>query len=322
MPDGIVAETWEISDYKDTTGTVENGAYAGRKLRELVAEFPDELVGKGWRGPHFPLLEKFLDANTMLPVHLHADDATAKCKYCEPNGKTEAWHILWAAPGATILAGTHTHNRSDLFNAFKKQDYDAVIPRLPIKSGDTIYVPAGVLHSFGPDTVVFEVQQTSDLAVTVMPTDIYGKPHDVSVWEHNINETLDEMRDHPNPTPNQGLARKNGTNKITVCCAGPYFAMERWALTETHKEPAHEHRCLTLTGINGDVTIKYDGASETLPKGVSCIIPAGIGEFSVVPQNGSAELIACYVPNLDDDIRKHLKDAGHSAEAISSLGEL
>jgi hypothetical protein len=32
----------------------------------------------------------------MLPVHVHADDATAKVKYGEPNGKTEAWHILWA----------------------------------------------------------------------------------------------------------------------------------------------------------------------------------------------------------------------------------
>ncbi len=98
VPEGVVAETWEVSDYRETTGEVKNGPYAGRTLHDLVEEFPDELVGEGWRGPHFPLLEKFIDASHMLPVHLHADDETARRKHGEPNGKTEAWHILWAAP--------------------------------------------------------------------------------------------------------------------------------------------------------------------------------------------------------------------------------
>src|SRR5437764_15341047 len=74
LPDGVVAETWEISDHKETTGTVTNGALAGRTLHDLVQAHPAELVGAAWQGPHFPLLGKFLDASHMLPVHLHADD--------------------------------------------------------------------------------------------------------------------------------------------------------------------------------------------------------------------------------------------------------
>src|SRR5262245_245890 len=100
LPTGRVAETWEISDFKDRTGTITNGELAGRTLRELVDASPDELVGEGWRGPHFPLLAKFLDGSHPLPVHLHADDETARRKYGEPNGKTEAWHILWAGDDA------------------------------------------------------------------------------------------------------------------------------------------------------------------------------------------------------------------------------
>lgn len=327
LPEGVVAETWEISDYKDTPGSVTNGEYRGKKLRELVELFPQELVGEGWSGPHFPLLEKFLDAKGMLPVHLHADDETARCKYCEPNGKTEAWHILWAAPGATILVGTKPGpTRNDLYNAFKKQDYDSVIPRLPIKTGDTIYVPAGVLHSFGPDTLVFEVQQTSDLGKTVMPTDLYGNQHPADVWENNINETLDEMRPHANPVPNPGLVRANGDNRYTVCCAGPYFAMERWALENRHREPAHTQRCLTITGIKGNLTIEYEGGRETLSAGESCIMPAGIGDFHLVPANGNspkpAEVIVCFVPDLDKDVREPLRNAGHDKEAVCSLGQL
>src|SRR5919199_2388774 len=133
-PEGVVAETWEISDYKDTTGTVKNGPYAGRTLHDLVQEFPDELVGRGWRGPHFPILLKFLDASHMLPVHLHADDGTARNQYGEPHGKTEAWHILWAEPGATILAGIKEGlGREELFAAFKERDYDSVMPRYQVR---------------------------------------------------------------------------------------------------------------------------------------------------------------------------------------------
>ena len=87
LPDGVVAETWEVSDYRDTTGTVINGHLANRTLHDLVVDFPDELVGRGWRGPHFPLLLKFLDASHMLPVHLHADDETARRVYPNPMGR-------------------------------------------------------------------------------------------------------------------------------------------------------------------------------------------------------------------------------------------
>ena len=38
-PEGKVSETWEISDYRETTGTVANGSYRGRTLHELVEEF-------------------------------------------------------------------------------------------------------------------------------------------------------------------------------------------------------------------------------------------------------------------------------------------
>src|SRR5215211_7610283 len=175
LPEGIVAETWEVSDYRETSGQVVNGEYAGRTLHDLVLEFPDELVGEGWRGPHFPLLEKFIDASHMLPVHLHADDEMAREKHGEPHGKTEAWHILWAAEGATVLAGVKEGlGREELFEAFKARDYDAVMPRRGIRPGDTVYVPGGILHTFGPDTLILEVQQTSDLGQFVMPFDLYG----------------------------------------------------------------------------------------------------------------------------------------------------
>jgi mannose-6-phosphate isomerase len=322
VPEGVVAETWEISDYRETTGTVTNGALAGQTLHALTLTYPDALVGEGWRGPHFPLLAKFLDASHMLPVHLHADDETARRKYGEPNGKTEAWHILWAKPGASILAGVKPHlDERALWQAFKRQDYDAVMPRYAIQAGDTVYVPGGVLHSFGPDTLIFEIQQTSDLAQSVMPTDLYGKPYPVEVWEQNLRETLDELRTHYQPRPNPGLVVEDGAARRVIGCAGPHFALERWTLRAPYREPAHPQRCATVTNLGEPLTLSYAGGVETLGRAESCLLPAAIGEVRFIPQ-GEAELLVCYVPDLQADIIAPLRQAGHDDAAIAALGEV
>jgi mannose-6-phosphate isomerase len=329
LPSGRVAETWEISDYRDTTGSVRNGMFAGHTLHDLVTQYPDALVGRGWRGPHFPLLEKFLDASHMLPVHLHADNETARRVYHEPNGKTEAWHILWAAPDATILAGIKPGlSRQVLYEAFRAQDYRAVMPEFPIRPGDTVYVPAGVLHSFGPDTLIFEVQQTSDLTSTVMPYDLYGQRLSEEQWEKNLTTALDELRTHYQPRPNPGLELPGSAeNHFRICCAGPHFALERWALTAPHTQVLDGRHAITLANIGAPVRLDYREGTDMLSCGESCILPAALGEVAISPVVGAGsepppELIVCYVPNLHLDVLARLRAAGFSEEEIHSLGEV
>ncbi|HET7479467.1 MAG TPA: type I phosphomannose isomerase catalytic subunit [Rubrobacteraceae bacterium] len=322
VPEGTVAETWEISDYRETTGTVLNGEYAGRTLHDLTLEFPEDLVGEGWNGPHFPLLEKFLDASHMLPVHLHPDDETARRVHNEPHGKTEAWHILWAAEDSTILAGVKEGlSREELHDAFKARDYGAVMPRHRIQAGDTVYVPGGIIHTFGPDTLIFEVQQTSDLGQFVMPDDLYGHPLDEATWEANIQATLDELKTDYLPRPNPGLVLDDGPNRRVLCAAGPHFALERWTLTQPYTESAHPRRCMTLSNVGGAVEIESGGGKERLVRGESCILPASIGEVRIVPE-GESSLVVCYVPDLDLDVVAPLRKAGYADEEIRTLGEV
>lgn len=325
LPAGVVAETWEVSDYRQTTGVVRNGVLAGRTLHQLVESSPHELVGREWNGPHFPLLAKFLDASHMLPVHLHANDEVARRIHGEPNGKAEAWHILWAAPGASILAGVKPGlSRADLFAAYKAEDYDAVMPRYPIQTGDTVYVPGGVIHSFGPDTLIFEIQQTSDLAQSVMPGDNFGHRYDEARWEANINAALDELRADYLPRPHPGLALPlEGANRSAICCAGPHFALEHWYLRQPRMEKLDGRRCLTVSNVGDPLTIEYTGGTERLGRGESCILPAALGETRLVPQpGGESSLIVCYLPDLTRDIVAPLSAAGHSGEAIRALGEV
>ncbi|MFB6597039.1 hypothetical protein [Streptomyces diastaticus] len=74
LPQWSIAETWECSDVSGAVATVQEGPLAGRSLRQVVADRPEELMGPGWSGTRFPVLTKFIDASGALPVHLHADD--------------------------------------------------------------------------------------------------------------------------------------------------------------------------------------------------------------------------------------------------------
>ena len=324
LPEGVIAETWEISDQKDTRARITSGEFAGRLLHDVIAEHPDAVVGEGWRGPHFPILDKFLDASHPLPVHLHADDETARRVHHQPNGKTEAWHILYAAPDATILAGIRPgFSDDDLRQAFLAQDYDRVMFRHPISAGDTVYVPGGILHAFGPDTLIFEVQQTSDLGQSVMPTDLYGNRLSDEDWRAHIDATLAELKNDYWPRPNPGLdkAVAEHGNRITVGCAGPYFALERWRLTAPHIDASHPWRCLTLSNVGDPVTITWNGGAETLGQAESMLLPAAIGDVTIAPTSAAADLIACYLPDLERDIVMPLRAAGHADDAIRCLGE-
>ena len=221
-----------------------------------------------------------------------------------------------------MLVGTKAGlSRETLFAAFKNQDYDSVIWRYRIATGDTIYVPAGVLHSFGPDTLVFEVQQTSDLGQFVMPTDIYGQRLTNEMWEQNIERALDEMRPERQTHPHAGLTRHVGANRVSVGCAGPYFALERWTLTAPYRVDGLRRRCMTLTNVGSAVQIVYGGGSETLAQGESCILPAALDGVEIVGADG-ASLIACYVPNMQQDIVQPLRAAGYSDHDIGALGEV
>ena len=319
---GRIAETWEVSAFPGSMGSVTNGRHRGQTLQDLTDAFPAELVGAGWAGGRFPLLAKFLDATNMLPVHLHAGDVVARERFGEPNGKTEAWHILDCADDATVLVGLQAGlNREDLLDALREERWDDVLHRYPIAPGETVYVPGGTLHSFGPDAVVFEIQQTSDLGVTAMRDDIFGEPKSTQQREADLAELLRDIDIVPQPRPIHGLTRYEGPVRIVVGCAGTHFALERWNLAVPYTVPSRPDRCLTLTNLGEAVAITWGGGVEVLGTAESCVIPAAMPGFTLVP-DGKAVVLACFVPTFPRDIVEPLRVAGYRDDEIATLGDV
>ncbi len=154
-----------------------------------------------------------------------------------------------------------------------------------------------------------------------MPTDLYNQRLPLTEWVANINATLDLTHTAYHPRPFAGLERDGGANRIIVGCAGPYFALERWVLGAPHDVRVPSRRCVTLSNVGTPVQMAYAGGTETLGRGESCILPAGIGEVRITPQ-GAAQLIACYVPDLGHDVIAPLRAAGYAEAQIAALGDI
>jgi mannose-6-phosphate isomerase len=315
-----LAETWEVSDVDGSIGEIVDGPFAGKSLREVTLAHPDEVVGRGWRGAHFPILTKFLDASHLLPVHLHADDEVARRLEAAPHGKTEAWHILDAAPGASALVGTKPGvDAATLRDALLRQDFDAVMRRLPIRAGETIYVPGGTLHTFGPDTLIYEIQQTSDIGQHAMTWRLDGSTIPPGERAENIDRLIAQWRPDPRPLPRLPLQVAVGPDADrAICCAGPYFALERWRVGAGARLTHTFDTALILSNVGAPAAIH---ASETreLAMGRSLLLPAAIGEVSV---DGPADVLVGYLPNLERDICEPLRRAGFGAAAIAGLGDV
>ncbi|TWI52373.1 mannose-6-phosphate isomerase [Pseudomonas duriflava] len=321
LPPGRIAETWEVSDVDGSIAQVTEGSLEGQSLRNLVLQHPRELIGADFDGPHFPILTKFIDGCGMLPVHLHADDETARRLECQPNGKTEAWHILWAEPDATALVGLKPGvDTKALRQALIAQDYDAVMRRLPVRTGETIYVPGGTLHSFGPGTLVYEVEQTSDIQQQAMPWQMSdGAPLSHQEWIAGIDALIEQCHLDLRPTFTPGLRLSHNTAIDRVLCtAGPYFALERWRVTDDTPFIHGFDKALILSNVGAPFGLKTQGWSGRLAAAETVLIPAAIGEFQLT---GPADVLISYLPDLEFDIRKPLHAAGYSDEVINTLGD-
>ncbi|MBB4929793.1 mannose-6-phosphate isomerase [Lipingzhangella halophila] len=144
----------------------------GAFLRDAIAADPQGWLGADHHarfGARTGVLAKLLDAGERLPVHLHPDRDFARQHLSCGHGKTEAWIVLAAEPGATAHLGFSVPvDRAELTGLVQRQDPAELLSRMhevPLHAGDTVLVPAGLPHALGAGAFVLEVQEPTDFSI-------------------------------------------------------------------------------------------------------------------------------------------------------------
>ena len=151
----ILAEAWMLAAHKDGSSIIVNGEYAGKTLREYL----------GYE--NFPILIKFIDAQDNLSVQIHPSDDYAK-KFENQLGKHEFWYILDAAPDAFIYRGLNrVVTKEEFAERIKENTLEEILQKVPVKKGESFFIPAGTIHSVGKGILLAEVQQNSNVSYRI-----------------------------------------------------------------------------------------------------------------------------------------------------------
>jgi mannose-6-phosphate isomerase len=178
------------------------------------------------------LLLKLLFTHEPLSVQVHPGDAFAR-SIGEARGKSEAWYVLSAEPGAGIALGLDRRLTSEqLREAIADGSIAKRIAWRQVASGDVVDVPAGSIHAIGAGLVIAEIQQRSDTTFRLFD---YGRSRALHV------EQAVAVAD-AGVAPTGPLPKALGPGR-TLLVACPHFVLEKidalprskWSLRAPHE---------------------------------------------------------------------------------------
>lgn len=266
------------------------GEQAGRTLDEAAEAMGADLVGTAapqGPGPRFPLLAKLLDPADWLSVQVHPDDAIAR-RLEGPGavGKTEAWYVVEADPGAELLVGLSDGATIEEARAAialppwtRGRAVVDLMERTAVRRGDAILLPAGTLHAVGPGVLLYEIQQPSDITYRV---DDWGRSPTPSRPLHTEQALASIGCDGP-PEVHRG----SPPGRVLGC---PQFTLD---LVRAPTELDPGGRTLhVVTALRAPVELVGPGWSERLAPRETVVVPATAGAYQARPAASGRALVA------------------------------
>jgi mannose-6-phosphate isomerase len=286
VPAGPVGEAWDLADHPDGMSVVGKGAPAlhERTLASLMATNGEDLVGAGYGGKTFPLMVKLIDAAQNLSVQVHPDDAGARRMGVGDNGKTECWRVM--ADGGPIYQGTRPGvDRTAFERALASGAVADTLNRFETKNGDFYFLEARTVHALGENTLVYEIQQTSNVTFRVFDwgrMGLDGKPRPLHVTESL--ETIDFSRtgfgpQHPAFSPHPG----GGEARVLVAC--PHFRVEERRGREVTGAAAGRGAIVVV--IDGQGTLATDAGDVSIGPMETALVPAVAGAWRLAARGGT-----------------------------------
>jgi mannose-6-phosphate isomerase len=202
---------WGVSDlqpWSDIDGTAD-------AVGELWFERADK------NAPVPALLLKLLFTNEPLSIQVHPDDTYARAMGM-PNGKSEAWYIISAKPGAQVGIGLkHRVTPQELRASITNGSIVELVQWRPVVKGDVVFIPAGTIHSIGAGIVLAEIQQCSDTTFRLFD---YNRQRELHIDDGVAVANAWPLRSSANPI--------RLTDERTVLVASRHFVLERVDLRE------------------------------------------------------------------------------------------
>jgi mannose-6-phosphate isomerase len=312
-----IGEAW----LTDVSCRIATGPFAGKTLAEAWREMPAEWRGTNFAEPSdFPLLLKFIFPTDKLSIQVHPNDAYASIheKSAGGRGKTEMWHVVSAQKGASLLAGLKPGVTKEQFRQAidAHQNLEGFFESYEVREGDTFFISAGTPHTIGPNMIICEVQEYSDLTYRIYDygrVDAHGKPRELHI--EKALEVINFSGARTQKVRSLPFASSAGSNSLLAACR--YFAAERWSFESPFSSPSHYTRFDLLTILSGHGSLHCGDCVNDYMPGECWLIPAILGMYEFRPAERTS-LVHAYVPNLPR-LSQQLYHAGFNEDQLACV---
>jgi mannose-6-phosphate isomerase len=204
-----------------------------------------------------------------------------------------------------LLAGLKPGVTKETFRAaLASKTLEDLFQSHEVHAGDTFFLPAGTPHTIGPNMVICEVQQYSDLTYRIYDydrTDANGKPREL-----HVEKALDVLAFNSSAQPRvtasaQFIDGKKFSEELVAC---PYFLVTRFDIQErAHLSMRPADRFKLWVFLEGQGKIGWTSAGHSTvgrcysgefsyKQGECWFIPAEFGSYSYYPEKKTSILIA------------------------------
>jgi mannose-6-phosphate isomerase len=247
------------------------------------------------------LLLKLLFTKQPLSIQVHPTDAFARA-HGLPNGKSEAWYILAAAPGAKVALGLKRPvDRSQLRASIEDGSIADLVQWRGVVRGDFIDVPAGTIHAIGDGLVVAEIQQQSDVTFRLFD---FGRGRELHIDEAVANAACGPAGAAANPS--------HLTDARCLLLASEHFVVERISLPPGSRWRLNAERETWMLLTEGDARIGLINTSAgeaVFLEDECCSVQVGAAGMTALITYPATKPLSTLLRRIDDDDRHPLKFA-------------
>lgn len=311
-----IGESWEVSAVPGNESVVENGTWAGYKLTQVIDKMPEAILGNSVAAKYdkkLPLLVKFIDAQGDLSIQVHPDDKMASREHGK-FGKTEMWYVLDAEPGACLYSGFKDElNPIQYKNLVEHGRICDALAKHEVHAGDVFYIPAGRVHAICHGILLAEVQQSSDVTYRIYDYSrpgLDGKPRELHT--ELAAKALDFHVEEEYKTDYQDI-----DNKANKVIESPFFSVRVTEMDASfHRNLVKYDSFIILMCLKGDchVKVRSTGADVLVREGFSCLIPAAIADYDIVPVGAKTRVLEAFIDNKDQSLGRKITRFLHLSE--------
>lgn len=247
-----IGEAWLISALENKSSIITNLAQP-----ESLLDFYNNPDNAAFFGNYnlnnpYPMLAKIIDAKDDLSVQIHPDDQYAK--QFNQLGKTECWYILDTKNNNEIVLGHNAKSLEAFKDAIDQHQWDQLLKKQPIKKDNFIYVPAKKIHAIKANTLIYELQQSSDITYRVYD---YDRLDNGQKRELHLDHVFNLIE-----TPDQDLAPEKISNLADYLVANEQFYLKVINNDQTNQYQFKDAKWIQLSVIEGSGKINNLAAKK------------------------------------------------------------